>query len=283
MTSPSLTLIPDYIGPSTWWQHVPIAHWLMCEVKPQTVVELGTHYGVSFFAFCEAAAAYSKSSFIYAVDTWEGDSQAGHYGQEVFEKVQLHANRKHRSQSRLIRSTFDDAAQYFNDQSIDLIHIDGLHTYDAVKHDYETWLPKLKDDAIILFHDINVRERDFGVWKFWQELKTNNVSYETANGHGLGILMRGDRLSKTMTKFTEVLPVLTSKGVLLEMLAERSAEGSFEKRFSQEEINCLVAENEELHERLVNNQAELANILNSKTWRYAQRFFSLLPHYFKRT
>lgn len=278
MTSPSLTLIPDYIGPSTWWQHVPIAHWLICEVKPQTVVELGTHYGVSFFAFCEAAAAYSKSSFIYAVDTWEGDSQAGHYGQEVFEKVQLHTNRKHRSQSRLIRSTFDDAAQYFNDQSIDLIHIDGLHTYDAVKHDYETWLPKLKDDAIILFHDINVRERDFGVWRFWQELKTNHASYETANGHGLGILIRGDRLPKKMTEFTEVLPILKSKGVLLEMLAERSAEGSFEKRLSQEEIHYLIAENEKLHEELANNQEKLTNILNSRTWRYTQRFFSFLPH-----
>ncbi len=254
----------------------------MCEVKPQRVVELGTHYGVSFFAFCEAAAAYSKSSFLYAVDTWEGDSQAGHYEQDVFEKVQLHANRNHRLRSRLIRSTFDEAAQYFDDQSIDLLHIDGLHTYDAVKHDYETWLPKLKDDSIILFHDINVRERDFGVWKFWQELKANHASHEIANGHGLGVLIRGDRLPETIEKLPEVLPVLKSKGVLLEMLAERSSEGSFEKRLSQEEVNHLIAQNEVLRQESANNQAQLKNILNSRTWRYTKRLLSVLPDRFKR-
>jgi len=35
---------------------MPIAHWLIAELKPQTVVELGTHYGVSFFAFLEYPA-----------------------------------------------------------------------------------------------------------------------------------------------------------------------------------------------------------------------------------
>ncbi|QNI66232.1 class I SAM-dependent methyltransferase [Synechococcus sp. BMK-MC-1] len=277
MTSPSLTLLPDYIGPSTWWQHVPIAHWLMCEVKPQSVVELGTHYGVSFFAFCEAAEAFSKTSFLYAVDTWEGDHQAGHYGHEVFEKVKSHADRKHRLRSRLIRSTFDDAAQYFDDQSIDLLHIDGLHTYAAVKHDYETWLPKLKENSIILFHDINVREREFGVWKLWDELKETHTTYETANGHGLGILLRGDRLKETMAPFPEALPILTSKGVLLEMMAERSDEGSFESRLSQQEINHLIATNKHLQQTLFDTQAQLNAVLTSRTWRYSRRLLSFLP------
>jgi hypothetical protein len=39
-------LTPAYIAPSAWWEHVPIAHWLIAKLKPQTVVELGTHYGV---------------------------------------------------------------------------------------------------------------------------------------------------------------------------------------------------------------------------------------------
>ena len=46
--------------------------------------------------------------------------------------------------SSLIREKFENACRYFEDESLDLIHIDGLHTYEAVKNDYEMWGGKLK-------------------------------------------------------------------------------------------------------------------------------------------
>ena len=229
MSLQSLTLLPRYMGPSTWWQHVPIGHWLIAELKPRKVVELGSHYGVSLFAFCEAAEVFSPKSFIYGIDTWAGDAHSGKYEQDVYAVVHKHWSSFHKLRARLVRSTFDEALDHFPKDSIDLLHIDGLHTYDAVKHDFELWQPKMSNKSAILLHDINVRERKFGVWKLWEEIKSNEEfsSIEIMNGHGLGIIFKGETLKSSRDMLNELLPLLTSKGVLLDNLAKATPEGNF--------------------------------------------------------
>ena len=113
------------------------------------MVELGSHYGVSFFSFCEAANKLSAKTFVYAVDTWE-DSQAGYYENNVYEVVKSHRDKHHKQRAELLRCQFDTATQYFN-ESIDVLHIDGLHTYEAVSNDYNNWKNKIKEDGIFYF------------------------------------------------------------------------------------------------------------------------------------
>ena len=81
LTSPevgSLFWLPSRLGvTSAWWGHVPFAHWLVASLRPATIVELGTHNGVSFAAFCEAVSRNQIPARCYAVDTWQGDEHAG--------------------------------------------------------------------------------------------------------------------------------------------------------------------------------------------------------------
>ena len=169
--------------------HIPFASWLVHVVKPRTIVELGTHSGNSYFAICQAVKQYDTGSKCYAVDTWQGDAHALSYGEEIYEMVRRHNQEFYSSFSTLLRMTFDQALSKFEDSSVDLLHIDGLHTYEAVKHDFETWLPKLAPGAIVLFHDTNVRKDDFGVWKYWAELQRfYERKLEFTHSNGLGVL-----------------------------------------------------------------------------------------------
>ncbi|MBO3276234.1 class I SAM-dependent methyltransferase [Pseudomonas schmalbachii] len=174
---------------SAWLGHTPFAAWLVNRFEPSCFVELGTHWGHSYFSFCQAIKQKNLPAKCYAIDTWEGDKHAGHYSETIYNSVTSHNNTNYSSFSNLLRMTFDEALNYFSDGTIDLLHIDGLHTYEAVRHDFESWLPKLTPGAIVLLHDTNVREREFGVWKLWQELKEIYPDHlEFLHSYGLGVL-----------------------------------------------------------------------------------------------
>jgi GT2 family glycosyltransferase len=181
--------------PGAWAGHVPFAFWVVKALRPECLVELGTHTGNSYFAFCQAIDAHCPGARAFAVDTWQGDDHAGHYGEEVYTDV-VRFNAAHFGQfSTLLRSTFDEARAYFPDGGpaggIDLLHIDGLHSYEAVRHDFETWRSALSSRGVVLFHDINVRERSFGVWKLWEELRAQYPGFAFDHSNGLGVLGYG--------------------------------------------------------------------------------------------
>jgi hypothetical protein len=240
----SSTVKPDRLGyPSAWNGHVPFALWLVQVLKPKVIVELGTHYGGSYFNFCRAVKTGRLGAKCYAVDTWGGDEHAGLYDEDVFADVRSHSEREYPDISCLLRMTFDEALNYFSDGSVDLLHIDGLHTYDAVKHDFETWLPKLAPSAVILFHDTNVRERGFGVWRLWEDLTRRfPLHLEFLHSHGLGVIRIAE--GEEADPLDWLRPGSAEQQVVLEHFAARGAE--MELLYLGHQLREAVVERDEL-------------------------------------
>jgi len=179
--------------PSPWGGHMHFAYWIMDQLEPAVFVELGTHTGNSYFSFCQSVKDNLLGTKCFAVDTWHGDKHAGSYSEEIYSNVFKFNEANYEKFSKLIRMTFDNALPHFDDKSIDLLHIDGLHTYEAVKHDFESWLPKMAPGGIILFHDTQVIERDFGVIKLWKEIQSKYpLNMEFNHSNGLGIMQLND-------------------------------------------------------------------------------------------
>ena len=184
---PSRRFEPRIYGVGAWTSHLHFACDLVATLRPALLVELGVDRGESYFAFCQAAAEHKTGTRCFGIDTWHGDQQAGGYDETTFAQVSGHNRANYETFSTLFRSGFDDALARFQQESIDVLHLDGLHTEAAVRHDVDSWLPKLRPGGILLLHDVDVRSKGFGVWKIWAELQTRGRSWTFHDGPGLAV------------------------------------------------------------------------------------------------
>lgn len=200
-TNPSIDCVgeasfwsPRHVIDSAWLGHAPFAFWLTSVSRPRIIVELGTYAGFSYLSFCQTVQQLGLSTACYGVDTWKGDEHGGFYGEHVYTQLAALHDKHYAGFSRLLRCRFEDALQHFSDGSVDLLHIDGRHRYEDAVTDFESWRPKLSSKAVVLFHDTNVREKDFGVWRLWSEISGQYPSFEFLHGHGLGVLAVGSEV-----------------------------------------------------------------------------------------
>ena len=182
---------PDRLAGGSWAAHIPFAFWLVEATRPRLLVELGTFTGTSFCAFCQQVRRLGLDCMCYAVDSWEGDSQATFYDASVYDDLQAYVAEHYSYFAHLIREQFDNALGLFRDGSIDLLHIDGYHSCEAMLHDFETWLPKMSSQGVVLMHDINARIPGYGGVRAWEEISARFPHFTFEHGYGLGVLLTG--------------------------------------------------------------------------------------------
>jgi Methyltransferase domain len=256
---PSRHFEPRIYGVGAWTPHLHFAYDLVAVLKPALLVELGVDRGESYFAFCQSALENKTGTRCFGIDTWRGDQHAGGYDETTFAQVSEHNRANYESFSRLIRSTFDEALARFGDESIDVLHLDGLHTEAAVRHDIEAWLPKLRPGGILLLHDVDVRSKGFGVWKIWMELQEQSRSWTFHEGPGLGLWQRSpatplpgffeDLLSSPNDSSSALARYYTERAnALQEKVAQHWRDGSIRQTpFAQQTIIQVFFTNDGTH------------------------------------
>ena len=202
---PSRHFEPRIYGVGAWTCHLHFAYDLVAALRPRLLVELGVDRGESYFAFCQSAQENKTGTRCFGIDTWRGDQHAGDYDETTFAQVSAHNRENYEGFSTLLRSSFDEALDSFEQESIDVFHLDGLHTEAAVRHDLDAWLPKIQPAGLLLLHDVDVRTKGFGVWKVWAELQERGRSRTFHDGPGLGVWQKP--------------PVSTLPGFLEQLLA----------------------------------------------------------------
>ena len=186
---------------SAWKGHFEFAMFLVKYINPSVTVELGVDYGHS--TFCLASPNIGT---VYAIDCFEGDMHAGFKTTEdIFKNFTTELlNRSLLLSDNIIpiKGYFDDVVLTF-DKIIDILHIDGLHTYEAVKNDFEKWFIKTSDNAVIIMHDVIAFSDTVG--KFFNEI--NYPKFYFTHSAGLGVVC------KTQKQLDNLLVALNKTGL----------------------------------------------------------------------
>jgi hypothetical protein len=137
-----------------WFDYQKTYTYLVSKVPDNGIfVECGAWLGKSSSYLCDTAQDRIQ---VFIVDTWKGSSnelETNHILAKTQDIYTLFVNNMKDRKYIPIKKSSEDAANNFQNNSCDVVFIDMTHTYEAVKQDILTWLPKVKKNGYIAGHD----------------------------------------------------------------------------------------------------------------------------------
>jgi glycosyltransferase involved in cell wall biosynthesis len=178
---------------SAWKGHRGFAEWLVRRVQPKIVVDLGVDYGYSTFVW--ASAGKPLGTEVFGVDIFEGD---GHTGtRQTFDSVTRDVEEHGLDNVSILRADFASVAKVWC-RPVDILHIDGFHTEEAVRADFKAWSPHVRNGGVILFHDTAIQ--DYGVKDFFATLPPE-CCFSFPHSCGLGVYTKNKELLQEIRSF----------------------------------------------------------------------------------
>jgi predicted O-methyltransferase YrrM len=185
------------ISPSQVEVEIRSLYDLVKEMQPSYVCEIGTDKGGTFYLWCQTA---TDDALLISLDL----PSRGNYCPERLQLYSLF--RKCKSQqikflpcNSHLQQSLDSVQLKLNGNKLDFLFIDGDHTYEGVKKDYEMYSPLVRKGGIIAFHDIRTVREDCGVMQFWRELceeieETRRCEFAVQDfgplGAGIGVVFK---------------------------------------------------------------------------------------------
>jgi len=173
---------------SAWKGHRLFAEWLVNKTQPKTIVELGVDYGYSMFCLAEPGIGT-----VYGIDTFEGDMHTGKH-EDAETKVNEIIKENDYKNIKIIKDDFDSVYSTWT-EPIDILHIDGLHTYHATLNNYNKWSKLISETGVILMHDVASFE---GVKVVYDLSKLHKTKF--LHSSGLGVLSKNEQLIQEINK-----------------------------------------------------------------------------------
>lgn len=243
LTLRSMFWRPQYVEASAWQLHVPFAFWLIDALRPTSLVQLGMSDGTSYFAFCQAIDRLSLHADCYAVDTWLQTAQPD-ARESVLRNIKSTNDHYYAGFSRLMQSSYNEAANSFVDGSVDLLHIENISNPDAARAVFDMWLPKLSEHAVVLLHGTRLKDGSVEIAKLFAELMQKYPAFEFPIGNGLGILSVGGKHNELIKLFFSSSEQESAKQAVWEVFSRlgRACVDSFNAVERDECINLLKIE-----------------------------------------
>jgi len=160
----------------------------VCELNPVNILEIGTAKGGALYLWLQAA--HDKATIV-SVDLFGGEFGGGYHPCRI---PFYQAFARSQQQLHLLQadshapSTLEKVKNHFNQTSIDFLFVDGDHTYEGAKQDFQDYGPLVKPGGWIAFHDILPRPDipDIQVDRLWNELKPKYETIEIIGKEGTG-------------------------------------------------------------------------------------------------
>jgi hypothetical protein len=138
-----------------WFDYKNTYDFLLSKIPDNGIfVECGAWFGKSSSYLCDIS---QERINVFIVDTWEGSLDENDPTSLLAKKIDniydIFLSNMGDRKFNAIKKSSVDASLKFDNNSCDVVFIDMTHTYDQVKQDIKTWLPKVKNGGYIAGHD----------------------------------------------------------------------------------------------------------------------------------